>query len=117
MYLVGYEDRSLISPPEMIAAGADTWENQVGTGPWMLKEYVVGSHMTYVRNPEYWDTTTIDGVEYQLPFIDELIWPIIPDQPSQIAARRTRALDFMMPVPNVYWHNLDQTAPELLSNR
>jgi hypothetical protein len=43
MYVIGYEDRALISPPEMIEAGADKWENQVGSGPFMFMEYVVGS--------------------------------------------------------------------------
>jgi len=108
MYLVGYEDRAAISPPEI--EGSDSWADQIGTGPFMLKKYVVGSHMIYERNPNYWDTTTIDGVEYQLPFIDELIFPIIPDESTQIAALRTGEIDFYSLVPPVYWPTLNETA-------
>jgi len=113
MYSIGYEDRALISPPEI--EGSESWEDQVGTGPWMFKEYVVGSHMAYERNPDYWDTTTINGVEYQLPFIDKLVSPIIPDMATQMAALRTGMLDFQLSVPTTQWENLDKTAPDLLS--
>ena len=110
MYLVGIEDRAHISPPEI--EGSDSWDDQVGTGPFMLKEYVPGSHMTYERNPNYWKTTTINGVEYQLPFVDELTMPIIPDMSTQIAALRTGKLDFHEMVAPTYWETL-KGDPEL----
>ncbi|GAJ07285.1 unnamed protein product, partial [marine sediment metagenome] len=119
MYIIGYEDRSLFTPPEMEVApgGAASWANQVGTGPFMLKEYVVGSHMTYIPNPNYWDTTTIDGVEYQIPFVDEMIYPIVPDPSSLMSALRTGVADFCGPgtLGSEYWPALEQTAPGLLS--
>jgi len=115
MYLVGYEDRSNVEPPETVVAGASKWENQVGTGPWMFKEYVVGAYMSYVRNPNYWNTTTIDGKEYELPFADELICPIIPDASTQMAALRTGVLDWIERVPAPQWETLAKTAPGLLS--
>ena len=59
----GYEDRSLISPPEVRKAGPKQWENQVGSGPFVFEEYVVGSHMSFTKNPNYWGKTTIDGKE------------------------------------------------------
>ncbi|KKK71188.1 hypothetical protein LCGC14_2916430, partial [marine sediment metagenome] len=113
MYKLGYEDRALISPPEMVAAGADKWENQVGTGPFMFKEYVVGSHMTFERNPNYWDTTIINGKEYQLPFFDEWVQPIIPDASTLVAALRTGKIDYDYSVEARHWETLDTTAPEL----
>ena len=115
MYKLGYEDRALISPPEMIAAGADQWENQVGTGPFMFKEYVIGSHMTLERNPNYWGTTTINGEEYQLPFFDEWVMPIIPDESTLIANLRTGKIDFNYCVDPRHWETLDTTVPELIS--
>jgi peptide/nickel transport system substrate-binding protein len=112
MYRVGYEDRAVISPPE--TEGSKIWDNQVGTGPWMFNEYVVGSYMKYDRNPNYWKTTMIDGKEYQLPFVDELLLPIIPDRSTQIAALRTGKLDFHHRVPASYWKDLRSTAPDLI---
>ena len=79
--------------PEVIAAGPKDWHNLVGTGPFAIKEYVSGSHIAYQRNPDYWKTTVIDGKEYQTPFVDEMVWPFIADESTQIAALRTATLD------------------------
>jgi peptide/nickel transport system substrate-binding protein len=114
-YRLGYEDRAIISPPE--TEGSKKWEDQVGTGPFIFKEYVVGSHMSFKSNPDWWKTTIIDGVEYQVPFVDEIIKPIIPDEATQMAALRTAKLDYVHYVPVRQWENLDTTAPELVSAR
>ncbi|GAI59533.1 unnamed protein product, partial [marine sediment metagenome] len=115
-FYLGYEDRAIYTPPEMIAAGPDKWANQVGTGPFMVKEHVVGSHMSYERNPNWWQTTTIDGKVYDdVPFIDEMIWPIIPDVATRVAALMTGKIDFHWTMPAEQWDHLDKVAPELLS--
>ena len=111
MYLVGYEDRAVISPPETEAS--TNWEDMVGTGPFMFEEYVVGSHMTFLRNPNWWQTATIDGVEYELPFVDKAIVPIIPDVATQVAAIRTAKLDWIEYVAPAFWSSLIETAPSL----
>ncbi len=111
MYLVGYEDRAVISPPEIEAS--TRWEDMVGTGPFMFEEYVVGSHMSFLRNPNWWQTATIDGVEYELPFVDKAIVPIIPDVATQVAAIRTAKLDWIEYVAPAFWSSLIETAPSL----
>ncbi len=115
LYLVTYEDRALYSPPEQVAAGADKWENQIGTGPFMFEEYVIGSYMSFVRNPDYWRTTTIDGVEYEIPFVDRIVLPIMPDPSTQIAALRTATIDYHQNVQNMYWDSLEVTTPLLFT--
>jgi peptide/nickel transport system substrate-binding protein len=117
MYLIGYEDRCEVEPPETVAAGDGQWENQVGTGPFMNTEYVVGSYFRYERNPNYYEKTTIDGKEYQLPFVDEMIYPIMPDEATQIAALRTGKLDWYAQVPAPQWSVLDSQTPDLKSAR
>jgi peptide/nickel transport system substrate-binding protein len=117
VFLVGYEDRSIVSPPETHAAGGDVWMNQVGTGPFMLEEYEIGSHMSFVKNPNWWKTTVIDGKEYKLPFVDKVTVPIIPDEATHAAALRTGKIDWHQWVDVEFHADLDRTAPELLSNR
>lgn len=115
-YFLGYEDRAIISPPETTEAGDDQWENQGGTGAFKFGEYVVGSHMSYVKNPDYWDTTVIDGKEYELPFVDEIVRVILPDPATALAALRTAAVDHMG-VNASYWEELESTNPELERNK
>ncbi|GAI05480.1 unnamed protein product, partial [marine sediment metagenome] len=116
MYFLGFEDRALISPPETETAGADKWENQVGTGAFMFEEYVVGSHMSVVRNPNYWGKAAINGVEYQMPFMDRVVMPIIPDTATQMAALQTGKVDFYQRVGASQFGMLDKTAPQILKS-
>ena len=45
-----------IFPKEQLEKeGKGFWKHPVGTGPFMLKEFASGSHLTMVRNPYYWD--------------------------------------------------------------
>ena len=118
MYFAGYEDRAVIAPPELFVDDrAKKWENQVGTGPFMFEEYRKGSHMSFVKNPNYWDTTTINGKKYQVPFVDRIVYPIIPDTSTQIAALATGKLDFKYWVGPPFWKQLDKRAPWLESRR
>ncbi|GAI59424.1 unnamed protein product, partial [marine sediment metagenome] len=110
LYKVGWEDRSTVMPPESIKA-SDEWENQVGTGAFRFKELVLGSHMRLERNPNYWDTMTIDGVEYQLPFLDEVMCVIIKDDATALAALQTGKLDLGGYAPP-YWDTLRATQLE-----
>jgi peptide/nickel transport system substrate-binding protein len=81
----------------------------------MYEEWVVGSYMSYKKNPNYWDSTTIDGVEYQMPFIERVVMPIIPDTSTQIAALRTGQLDMHHGVPIEQQESLERTTPQLMS--
>jgi peptide/nickel transport system substrate-binding protein len=114
MYYLGYEDRSTIESPETRKFDPHKYENHVGTGPFRFEEYVVGSHMSFTRNPIYWDKVTIGGKEYQRPFIDRMVWPIIADPSTRVAALRTGTIDFHESPGIQDWASLDQTNPELL---
>lgn len=108
LYIIGYEDRAQFSPPELLKNDLiKEWENQVGTGPYMFEEYKRGAYILYKKNPIYWDTTTVDGKEYKLPFADEIMHPIIPDESTQIAALKSGKIDWMEAVPPAYWSDLE----------
>lgn len=85
-----------IYPRELVEQDLlNQWKFANGTGPWMLKEYITDVGGTWVRNPNYWDTTTIDGKEYKLPFADTLRKLIIADAATYMAAFRTGKLDIL----------------------
>ena len=102
-------------PPELVKAGIGDWKNHrgIGTGPFLLDDYVEGSAVSYVRNPNYWDKATINGKEYKIPFIDRFVYSLIDDKTTQIAALRTGRLDMHNDVPHVFEKSLRDTNPEL----
>lgn len=48
-------------------------EDVVATGPWLLKEYVRGDHVSLKRNPNYWRK---DAAGNRLPYLDEMIFRV-----------------------------------------
>ena len=56
-YLVSSDNYNLVILPKTFTGD---WESSfIGTGPWKLEEYTPGVGVTYVRNPDYWDTSRI----------------------------------------------------------
>ena len=111
----GYFQR--IYPKEAVDAGITDWRNAVGTGPFVLKDYVGGSTLTFEKNPNYWGTTTVNGKEYKIPFVDRLVWPIMPDASTQLAALRTGKIDIEESVGWADAEIIRQEMPELASYR
>ncbi|MBI4283945.1 MAG: hypothetical protein HY663_05690 [Chloroflexi bacterium] len=82
--------------PEVVQKYGDMkeWRNSVGTGAFMLADYVPSSVVTLIKNPNYWDKDPIGpGKGNQLPYIDTLKLLIIADISTQMAAFRTGRLD------------------------
>jgi peptide/nickel transport system substrate-binding protein len=75
--------------PRHIYEGTDaatSWnaEAPIGTGPFRFKQWVKGSHIAYVRNPDYWDG--------EKPYLDGLTVRFIPDAGARLAAIESGAL-------------------------
>jgi peptide/nickel transport system substrate-binding protein len=90
-------------PKEVIEVYGDRafedWKNQVGTGPFILKDYVAGSSGTLIKNDNYWDYDE-RFPENRLPYIDNVKILIIPDSSTAYAALRTGKIETL---PNVNW--------------
>ena len=52
-----------------------------GLGPFRLKEYVAGQHITFERNPYYWK---VDQAGTQLPYLDELEFVFAGSEDNQV---------------------------------
>jgi peptide/nickel transport system substrate-binding protein len=112
-YLVGFGYYSGVYPPEMIKAGPNNWKNACGTGPFMLTNFISGTSLTYERNPKYWGKTKINGKEYQLPFVDKIVYPFITDDSVRVAAIRTARVDLISGLGWQFTSSLDKSTPEL----
>ena len=120
-YYLGYGYMpGMITCPESgnatVGGGSEDWKNQVSDGPFIISDYTSGSGVTYTRNPNYWEKTTINGKQYQLPFIDKLVYPIIPDEAALVASLRTGKLDWWGATKKQYADSLKQTSPSLIQS-
>ena len=61
----------------------------VGTGPFKLERYDLGSLIRVVRNEDYWDS----GLAGELPYLDGIDYVIIPSPAAMDAAFRTGRID------------------------
>jgi peptide/nickel transport system substrate-binding protein len=65
----------------------------VGCGPYIMTEWAKGDHLTLVKNPNYWWTDPIRG--YPLPYLDKVIYKIVPSLPAAYQALKTGELDYL----------------------
>lgn len=76
--------------------GFTDWKNSIGSGPFMLTEYVADSHMLLTRNPNYWQKNPIGpGKGDQLPYLDKVKILVIPEQSTAESLFRTGQLDIL----------------------
>ncbi len=83
-------------PPEVIEQYGDAkdWRNLVGTGPFMLTDYVEGSSITFIKNPDYWGFDE-KYPENRLPYVDEVRALILNEQATRLAALRSGKIDYL----------------------
>lgn len=106
---------SYIEPREVVEKYGDCedWRNAVGTGPYILEDYVSGGALTLSKNPNYWQFDE-RYPENKLPYADMVKLLIIPDESTALAALRTAKIDL---IENVLWEqakSLAKTNPELV---
>lgn len=70
-----------IVPKEVVEEKGNLMQTACGTGPFMLKEWIPDNHVTLVKNPSYF----MDGQ----PKLDGIVFHIMPDESSRLAALRT----------------------------
>jgi peptide/nickel transport system substrate-binding protein len=71
-------------------------EHPIGSGPFMVKSWTHNSEMVLVRNPYYWQKAA-DGKP--LPYLDEIHFPIIPDDATRVLKLKAGEIDATEFVP------------------
>ncbi|MFC1933315.1 ABC transporter substrate-binding protein [Chloroflexota bacterium] len=94
----------------------NTWDRQIGTGPFILTDYVSGSSVAWVRNDNYWGYDE-HYPENRLPYVDEVKTLIIPDSATALAALRSGKIDEMDTIGWEQAESLMKTNPELMVER
>jgi peptide/nickel transport system substrate-binding protein len=86
--LAALEVLAPVSPTAARKHGADFSRNPVGTGPFMLKEWVPQQHARFVRNPDYaWPSPVY---KHQGPaYLDGFVWKEVPEHVTRMGALRS----------------------------
>lgn len=79
-----------LGSPAMYDLGTDSARNPIGTGPFMLDEWVEHEVTRLVRNPNYWRT---DAAGQQLPYLDAIEFRPFEDDETRFNALRADDVD------------------------
>jgi peptide/nickel transport system substrate-binding protein len=79
-----------IESPTAAAKGTNFKTGGVGTGPFLLDEFVAGERTVLVKNPDYWGK---DDEGTQLPYLDKLTFRPIPESGQRVSALETGEID------------------------
>jgi len=96
MAVTRYNDTVMIVPPEVVKkyGNMDDWKTSVGTGPFILTDFVSMSGSTLTRNPNWYVKDPIGpGKGNQLPYVDRVKALTIADASTRLAGVRTGKID------------------------
>jgi peptide/nickel transport system substrate-binding protein len=85
--MLGQRAGFMVSPTAAKKYGKDLGSHPVGTGPFVFKEWVRGSHITLERNPNYW--------EKGLPYLDKVVFQDISGSVVGLQRLITGELDYV----------------------
>jgi peptide/nickel transport system substrate-binding protein len=85
--LLGERPGFMLSPTASEKLGKDFGNAPVGTGPFVFKEWVRGSHMTVERNPKYWEASK--------PYLDRIVFRDISGAVVGLQRLVTGEVDFV----------------------
>ncbi len=91
-----FPDSIVIIPPEVVQKFGDMrdWKNSVGSGPFMMTDFISSSSMTFVKNRNYWDKDPVGpGKGNTLPYLDGVKILVVADASTRLAAFRTGKAD------------------------
>jgi len=94
------------------------WRQMVGTGAFIITDYVRGSSLTFERSDNYWQKDPVHP-ENQLPYLDGVKYLFIPDFSTRYAALRTAKVDWLggIMTPAISWEDAEsmiKNSPELM---
>lgn len=103
-------------PPEVLAKYGDMqdWHNVVGTGPFMVTDFIASSSVTLIKNPNYWEKDPVGaGKGSRLPYLDEVKMLIIPDMSTRLAAILSGKIDSASGIESEDARNVLRSVPNL----
>ena len=94
--LHGVMQRQCIENPEAVKMWGDLsdWHHAVGTGPFILKNFVAHQEALLVKDPNYWGYDQ-RYPQNKVPYLDSIKYQIITDDNAALEAMRAGKIDIM----------------------
>jgi peptide/nickel transport system substrate-binding protein len=89
------------------------WHHAIGTGPFILQDFVSGSSAALVKNSNYWAHDD-RYPKNKLPYLDMVKFLIITDDDIALEAMRARKIDVLDVVTPLQAQEMRKTNPEIL---
>jgi peptide/nickel transport system substrate-binding protein len=116
--LHGPMQRQCIENPEAVKKWGDLsdWHHAIGTGPFILKNFVSGSEAILAKDPNYlgYDERY---PENKIPYADSIKYVVIPDDDAALAAIRAGKIDIIDRVSYEQAESVHKTNPEIMMIR
>jgi peptide/nickel transport system substrate-binding protein len=81
----------IVDKEKLEKEGPAFWKHPVGTGPFRLKEFAGGSHITFEKNPYYF--------EKGKPYLDSMRWNFVPNSNTRVLALKSGEAQMIDGVP------------------
>jgi peptide/nickel transport system substrate-binding protein len=81
LYNVAIFPAFIIDKQKFEAEGAAYWKHPVGTGPFKLKEFASGSHITFEKNPYYFERSK--------PYLQTMRWNFVANSNTRVLALKS----------------------------
>ena len=109
------DDSQLMVNPEAVQQWGTVadWHHAIGTGPFILTDFVDSASVTMVKNPNYYGYDE-RYPQNKLPYVNGLNILIIPDTSTALAAMRTGKIDAMAGLNISQSQSLAKTNPEIV---
>ncbi len=99
----------IISPASAQKVAAAGEGHLVGSGPFMLGEWLPGQSITLLRNPDYaWGPPLVEN--RGAPYLDAFVFKVIPDASTQLAALQAGEVDVLFVNQPAHKETLEKNA-------
>ncbi|HTT93594.1 MAG TPA: ABC transporter substrate-binding protein [Solirubrobacterales bacterium] len=94
----------IVDKAKLESEGAAYWKHPVGTGPFVVKEFAGGSHITFEKNPNYY--------EKGKPYLQTMRWNFVPNSNTRVLALKSGEAQLADGIPFAQVESL-QSEPNL----
>jgi peptide/nickel transport system substrate-binding protein len=101
--------------PEAVMEWGDVrdWHHAIGTGPFMLKDFVPSESAFLIKNSDYWGHDE-RYPQNKLPYVDTVRFLIVPDEARALDLMRAGKIDLIDQISPLGAQSLRKTNPEMV---